>query len=155
MPKSPLESFFDRVFDAVEDAAESLIQDAAKHSRENIRRMARQLDQATVPRPRGKAPKPVPTAKKRATVHPGTGTGQSGTPQSQRPQKTLYDVLEVSYSASPETVSAAFRSLSSRFHPDNGKTGNAEKYKEITAAWSILKDPVKRKKYDRGIGIDK
>lgn len=149
MPKSPLESFFDRVFDAVEEAAEDLIQDAARQSRENIRRMARQLDSATVPNPPGRRKKASPKTGKRAPGHQDPSTRGSATHPPPKPQKTLYDVLEVSPSASPETVSAAFRSLSSRFHPDNGKTGNAERYKEITAAWAVLKDPVKRKAYDR------
>ena len=145
-PKSPLESFFDRMLDAAEDAAEDLIRDVNKQARENIRRMGRQIDQTTST---GRAATRVKPATKGHKRSPGTrepGARPTVTPP---PVKTLYTVLEVSPTASPETISAAFRSLSSRFHPDNQKTGNEVRYKEITAAWSVLKDPVKRKRYDK------
>lgn len=146
MPKSPLESFFYKVFAAAEEAAENLIQDAGKQARENMRRMSRQLDRASS----GNQAEPLPTGRKRA---------QKPSKQAPRPVRpplpktTLYDVLEISTKASPETISAAFRSLSTRFHPDTGKVKNDTRYKEITAAWTVLKDPEKRKRYDRGVGL--
>ena len=144
-PKSPLESFFDSILDAAEDAAEDLIRDVNKQARENIRRMAKQVEGAT----RVNHARPFPKPKKRSPDSREPGARPTVTP----PVTTLYTVLEVAPTASPETVSAAFRSLSSRFHPDNGKTGNEAKYKDITAAWTVLKDPAKRKKYDREIGL--
>jgi hypothetical protein len=62
---------------------------------------------------------------------------------------TLYDILEVSASASPETIEAAWKSLSKRFHPDNHTTGNAEKMKLINDAHDILSDMSKRRLYDQ------
>jgi DnaJ-domain-containing protein 1 len=150
MPKSPLESFFDNLLDAVEEAAEDLIRDVSKQSRENIRRMSRQLDRATIPPGRETQSRPLPQAGKRATRGREPGARPTMTTL---PSSTLYDVLEVSPRASQETVSAAFRSLSSRFHPDTGKVKNDSRYKDITAAWSVLKDPGKRKAYDRRIGL--
>ena len=146
MPKSPLESFFDKMLDAAEDAAEDLIRDVNKQARENMRRMSRQLAQAAGPNRQG----PLPRPKKRATKGHEPGARPTVTPP---PSSTLYDILEVSSKASQETISAAFRSLSARFHPDNQKTGNEARYKDITAAWTILKNPEKRKRYDREHGL--
>jgi len=150
MPKSPLEVFFDKMFEAVEDAAEELVRDASKQAKENMRRMSRQLDQTTKGNQPGNRPGTLPRGQKRAQ-RPAKPVGRSERPS---PVKaSLYDVLEVSPKASPETISAAFRSLSTRFHPDTGKVKSESRYKEITAAWTVLKDPERRKKYDREIGI--
>ena len=62
---------------------------------------------------------------------------------------TLYDILEVSPRASKETIDAAYKSLSKRFHPDNLKTGDAERMRQLNAAHSILGDARKRKEYDK------
>ncbi len=62
---------------------------------------------------------------------------------------TLYDVLGVSASAPHEVVRAAYRVLARELHPDNLKTGDAEKFKAISDAHDILGDPEKRKQYDR------
>jgi hypothetical protein len=62
---------------------------------------------------------------------------------------TLYDILEVSPRASKETIDAAYKSLSKRFHPDNLKTGDAERMRQLNAAHSILGDAKKRKEYDK------
>ena len=149
MPKSPLESFFDRVFEAVDEAAEDLIQEASKQAKENMRRMSRQLDWASRGSQPGNRTETLPRGKKRAA----RGREPGARPTVTLPQLTLYDVLEISPRASPETISAAFRSLSARFHPDNKKTGNEERYKAITEAWSVLKYPLKRKRYDQEIGL--
>ncbi len=87
------------------------------------------------PPPPGAGPSPHP----RQTPRPGPR---------QAHQTTLYDVLEVSPAASPETITAAWKSLSKRFHPDLA-TGDAEKMKVINSAYEILSDPQKRKMYDR------
>jgi DnaJ-class molecular chaperone len=64
-------------------------------------------------------------------------------------QRTYYELLEVSELASTETIRAAYRSLSKRFHPDNKKTGNEERFKMLTEAHECLIDGGKRKDYDR------
>jgi len=65
---------------------------------------------------------------------------------------TYYEILEVSEFASVETIRAAYRSLSKRFHPDNKKTGNAEKFRLIGEAHECLTVEEKRKAYDRELG---
>lgn len=137
---SPLDNFFDNIRKGLEKSAEDLLKDLNREARANIREMGKAARQAT---------KPLPVANKRGTG----GRKPVDRPTVTPPQLTLYDVLEVSPGASQETVSAAFRSLSSRYHPDNKKTGDGERYKDITAAWSVLKDPAKRKRYDKQIGL--
>ena len=147
MPKSPIESFFSKVFDAVDEAAADLVREANRQARENMRRMARQLDQSTAPNYRTT---PVASGRKRAQER-SKPVGRPERPPT--PQVTLYTVLEVSPRASIETITAAFRSLSTRFHPDTGKVKNENRYKEITAAWNVLKNVERRKAYDRSIGL--
>jgi len=63
--------------------------------------------------------------------------------------KDYYKVLRLDPSAEIEVIEAAFRKLSRKYHPDVNKDPDAEeKYKEITEAYFVLKDPIKRKKYD-------
>jgi DnaJ-domain-containing protein 1 len=141
MPPSPFDIFLDNLRKDLEKSARDLLKDLNKEAQRNIRGMGRAVQDAT---------RPLPRPKKRATG----GRKPVDRPETPHlPRLVLYDVLECSPKASPETISAAFRSLSSRYHPDNRKTGNAERYKDITAAWSVLKDPGKRKRYDRENGL--
>jgi len=59
-----------------------------------------------------------------------------------------YEVLGVAPDASLATIKAAYRRLSKLHHPDRPH-GDTEKMTAITKAYSILKDPEKRARYDR------
>ena len=66
--------------------------------------------------------------------------------------KDLYDVLGVSRSSSDEQIKSAYRKLARKYHPDLNKDDKnaAEKFKEVSAAYEVLGDKEKRKKYDAG-----
>jgi len=59
-----------------------------------------------------------------------------------------YDVLQVSTSAEPETISRVYRLLAQRFHPDNQETGDESRFRAVLDAHNVLSDPEKRARYD-------
>ena len=65
--------------------------------------------------------------------------------------KDYYKVLGLSKSASRSDIKAAFKKLAKKYHPDvnPGDTVAEEKFKEVSAAYEVLGDEDKRKKYDR------
>lgn len=58
-----------------------------------------------------------------------------------------YRVLGVDRSADDATIKKAYKKLAKRYHPDLND-GSDEKFKEINAAFDVLKDPAKRKAFD-------
>ncbi|HEX4683325.1 MAG TPA: molecular chaperone DnaJ [Gemmatimonadaceae bacterium] len=62
-----------------------------------------------------------------------------------------YAVLEVERSASDDDIKKAYRKLAMKYHPDrnNGAKESEERFKEITEAYDVLRDPQKRAAYDR------
>lgn len=61
--------------------------------------------------------------------------------------KDYYAILGLPRGASKEEVKKAFRKLAAQYHPDK-KTGDEEKYKEITEAYAVLGDDKKKAEYD-------
>ena len=68
------------------------------------------------------------------------------------PQKDYYKVLGVDKTASQDQIKSAYRKLAKQYHPDlhPGDNAAAEKFKEVNEAYSVVGDPDKRGKYDRG-----
>ena len=64
----------------------------------------------------------------------------------------LYSTLGVSKTASADDINKAYRKLAKKLHPDlnPGDEAAEERFKQISHAYSILKDPEQRGKYDRG-----
>lgn len=61
--------------------------------------------------------------------------------------KNYYDILGVQKNASKEEIKKAFHKLAHKFHPDKNQ-GDAEKFKEVSEAYSILSDDKKRAEFD-------
>ena len=63
-----------------------------------------------------------------------------------------YKELGVSKGASADEVKKAYRKLAKELHPDKnpGDKITEDKFKRVTAAFDILGDAEKRKKYDAG-----
>src|ERR1041384_7653011 len=64
----------------------------------------------------------------------------------------LYSVLSVPKTASAEVITKAYRKLAKKLHPDlnPGDRAAEEKFKEVTAAYDLLGDADKRKRFDSG-----
>jgi len=63
----------------------------------------------------------------------------------------FYQTLGVARDASDEEIKKAYRKLAMAYHPDrnNGSAESEEKFKAITEAYDVLRDPNKRAVYDR------
>jgi molecular chaperone DnaJ len=63
----------------------------------------------------------------------------------------FYNTLGVPRTASDDDIKKAYRKLAMTYHPDrnNGSREAEEKFKEITEAYDVLRDPNKRAMYDR------
>ena len=60
-----------------------------------------------------------------------------------------YDLLQISPQAERETIERVYRLLAARYHPDNQETGDAERFRLIHEACEVLRNPARRKEYDR------
>lgn len=64
--------------------------------------------------------------------------------------KDYYKIMGVEKTATQDEINKAYRKLALKYHPDkNPDNKQAEdKFKELSEAYEVLKDPEKRKKYD-------
>ncbi len=60
-----------------------------------------------------------------------------------------YQSLGLRRGASADEIQSAYRTMARKYHPDVSKEAGADaKFKEISEAYEVLKDPEKRKRYD-------
>jgi len=70
-------------------------------------------------------------------------------------RRSHYDTLGVDRDATRKEIRSAFLALSKETHPDvGGATADAEKFKEVSVAASILTNDRKREAYDRELEDD-
>jgi DnaJ-domain-containing protein 1 len=70
------------------------------------------------------------------------------------PGQTLYQIMQVDPYADPEVIEAAFKRLAFKYHPDRSTAPDAAaRMRELITVRDVLTNPLKRKQYDRQIGI--
>jgi DnaJ-domain-containing protein 1 len=133
-----------------DDLIDDLVDRAGDYLKDRMAEFLPQLPSEPHPRRVGGQSK----AKKRAPGPRTGGQGGKSTPRPKTPHRTAYTVLGVDPGADLEIIRAAYFVLCKRLHPDKPENhGKGEKMKELNAAWQILKDPIKRREYDKGMGL--
>src|SRR6266849_2350056 len=61
--------------------------------------------------------------------------------------RNYYEVLQLNPAAEMEVIEGAYKRLAGKYHPDK-KTGDEERMKLLSEAYSILHDASKRRDYD-------
>ena len=64
-----------------------------------------------------------------------------------------YKILGVKSNAPINEIKKAYRKLAVKHHPDK-PNGNSKKFKQVSEAYDILRNPEKRNQYDMGFSID-
>lgn len=78
-----------------------------------------------------------------------SSSSSKSTPKSAAAVEDLYAVLAVPRSAKHDEVHAAFRALARKLHPDvNKEPGAQERFTQVSKAYSVLRDPETRRRYD-------
>lgn len=127
MPKSPIDRLFDEIlFPRLEELFDKAFDN----------RMPRQ-------------PSSLPRSPRQKRVHHAQSTASKSKPSPRPRVLTYYDIFQVQQSASVEVIAAAHRALVKKYHPDVAGPSGEAKIKMINAAWEVLRDPAKRKEYDR------
>lgn len=148
-PPSLLDSLLDAIYGAAADAVEDVLYDVQRHG--GVSFPTSGVNKAESASTKGRRPSQPPQGRGRRGNAPSNAQSpRRGTVE------THYDTLEVSERASQETISAAYRSMAAKWHPDK-YTGEseavkrvvAERMRKLNAAYAVLKDEGKRREYDR------
>ena len=60
-----------------------------------------------------------------------------------------YQLLEIDKNANIDEIKKSYRTLAKKYHPDKNKNTDSQKFKDITKAYEVLSNSVKREEYDR------
>lgn len=60
-----------------------------------------------------------------------------------------YDLLGVAPKAYQSEIKNAYRELALKYHPDRNPQGEDDRFSQISSAYAVLSDPIKREFYDR------
>lgn len=70
-------------------------------------------------------------------------------------EKNLYKVLQVDPEADQDVITAAYRVLADRLHPERDITGVAEyRMAELNRAYAVIGNPAERRSYDAQLAAD-
>lgn len=66
-------------------------------------------------------------------------------------KRCYYEILEIERTAADDTIKKSYRKRALQYHPDRNPDNREaeEKFKEASEAYEVLRDPEKRKLYDR------
>ncbi|MGH9309989.1 MAG: DnaJ domain-containing protein [Vicinamibacterales bacterium] len=65
--------------------------------------------------------------------------------------RDYYEVLGVSADAGADEIKRAYRQLARRYHPDISGDDRATPFLELAQAYDVLRDPLRRRRYDAGL----
>lgn len=67
-----------------------------------------------------------------------------------------YKILQVDPLAEPEVIDAAYKRLMLKYHPDQNKSPDSTiKAQALNKAYTVLRDPIKRREYDQLCSLQK
>ena len=70
--------------------------------------------------------------------------------------QTHYEILQVTPEADPEIIEVAYKRLALKYHPDrNPDSSQQDRMQKINEAYEVLRDPAKRREYDKEREVDK
>jgi DnaJ-class molecular chaperone len=62
--------------------------------------------------------------------------------------RDYYTILQMIPEAEPEAIEGVYKKLAAKYHPDNRKTGDADRFRLIHEAYEILTHPMRKREYD-------
>ncbi len=63
-------------------------------------------------------------------------------------EANYYEFLQISPHADHDTIHRVYRFLAGRYHPDNPKSGDVDKFNQLKMAYDVLSNPERRAEYD-------